>query len=424
MVSHRKSTEERPEVPRLTAPREVVEQEIVEQIEKGRSLLPEREQIRSDKECNQLSGELGIWQDYCAELLRRRFSTEEYSKRFSSNAGPIYTSSATLRTRRDGLYESRDQSLERLESIKRSLPLIDEPQPRAAVVQGATSGPIFVVHGQNETKTHEVQRFLTEVTGRLVQVLHEQPNRGATLIEKFERHAEQAAFAVVVLTADDIGGSKGTEKLVPRARQNVVFELGFFFGSHGRSRVAVLYEEGIEQPSDIRGLVYIALDDQGAWKVEMARELEAANIKVDFNKATPTSSPVREFSSEWHDRAAEAVADLNVFWPKVDPYSVRSRARAVRSVREAVAIVEEDWNPLRKKLEFLTAGHPGRDVREKTRVLINKTLTLLREISMLREGHVNEGGSHPDEWRQARELHAEGAKDIDALSEALHLGKG
>ena len=69
---------------------------------------------------------------------------------------------------------------------------------------------------------------------------------------------------------------------MPRARQNVVFEMGFFFGALGRERVAVLYEEGVELPSDVDGLVYILLDRSGAWKTAVSREITAAGFQVDL----------------------------------------------------------------------------------------------------------------------------------------------
>src|SRR5207244_1834655 len=97
--------------------------------------------------------------------------------------------------------------------------------------------------------------------------------------EKFEAHAATAAYAVFLLTADDVGGAAGSPA-APRGRQNVIFELGFFFGKLGRARVAVLLAPGVEQPSDIAGLVYIPVDPNGVWKHHLARELSAAGIPV------------------------------------------------------------------------------------------------------------------------------------------------
>jgi Predicted nucleotide-binding protein containing TIR -like domain len=69
-----------------------------------------------------------------------------------------------------------------------------------------------------------------------------------------------------------------------RARQNVVFELGFFVGKLGRERVTVLYESGVERPSDIDGLAYIALDEAGGWKLQLIREMRAAGMDIDLNR--------------------------------------------------------------------------------------------------------------------------------------------
>jgi predicted nucleotide-binding protein len=71
-------------------------------------------------------------------------------------------------------------------------------------------------------------------------MLHEQPNQGRTLIEKFEAHGETAGFAIVLMSPDDEGHARGAEKVTPRARQNVVLELGYFVGKLGRSHVCAL----------------------------------------------------------------------------------------------------------------------------------------------------------------------------------------
>lgn len=171
--------------------------------------------------------------------------------------------------------------------------LVIRPTPPAgpsaiASKQGAhpatsETAPIFLVHGHDHRLLHEVARVLERATGREVIVLHEQASRGRTVLEKFEDHAQLASFAVVLLTADDVGGAAGQEKK-PRARQNVVFELGFFFGQLGRERVCVLLEEGVEQPSDMAGLVYVAADAPGNWKYSLSRELQASGIEVAFHR--------------------------------------------------------------------------------------------------------------------------------------------
>jgi len=157
------------------------------------------------------------------------------------------------------------------------------PAPEVQPPSVSADGPIFVVHGHADALRHELVRVLERATDRDVIVLHEQANAGRTILEKFEAHAASAAYAVVLLTGDDAGGPKGGAA-APRGRQNVIFELGFFFGKLGRERVAVLLDPQVEQPSDIAGLVYIPADPHGAWKQQLARELSAVDISVNYNR--------------------------------------------------------------------------------------------------------------------------------------------
>ena len=48
---------------------------------------------------------------------------------------------------------------------------------------------------------------------------------------------------------------------------------------------AVLFDESVELPSDYRGVEYIKIDAEGAWKFKLAKEMKAAGLQVDRNKA-------------------------------------------------------------------------------------------------------------------------------------------
>ena len=142
---------------------------------------------------------------------------------------------------------------------------------------------IFVIHGHDEAAREKVARFL-ENLGLKPVILHEQVNKGRTIIEKLEDHAD-VAFAVVLLTPDDEGRrSDEKSRFKLRARQNVILGLGFFLGKLGRKRVCPLVKGNVEKPSDYDGVVYTSLDDAGGWKVELVRELKAAGFVVDANR--------------------------------------------------------------------------------------------------------------------------------------------
>ena len=146
---------------------------------------------------------------------------------------------------------------------------------------------VFVIHGQDESAREAVARFLEKLELEPV-ILHELPNKGRTIIEKFEDYAD-VKFAVVLLTPDDAGRPAGNGNgLEARARQNVIFELGFFIGKLGRKRVCALLKDGVETPSDYDGVVYIKLDCAGGWRMKLIQELKAANFDVDANRAILT----------------------------------------------------------------------------------------------------------------------------------------
>jgi predicted nucleotide-binding protein len=137
---------------------------------------------------------------------------------------------------------------------------------------------VFIVHGQNETARAAVVSVLTKL-GLEAIILHEQPNMGRHLLTKFIEEAELVTFAVVLMTDDDIGALKGA-KLTPRARQNVILELGYFLSHLGQQSVCALITPGLETPSDFDGIVYIRMDDAGNWEGELQRELKAAGMPI------------------------------------------------------------------------------------------------------------------------------------------------
>lgn len=212
-------------------------------------------------------------------------STYKKFQRVRYSPQVMYANQDTSRYRPNGVRSV----ISLLNAAKLELELGSEVEALVEIQSEETSGSaagdrVFIVHGHDGSAKHETARFLRALTGHEPIILHEQPNRGRVLIEKFEESAAATGYAVVLLTGDDVGRAKTapSEDDQLRGRQNVVFEMGFFFGAFGRERVAILQESGVEQPGDVQGLVYINLDRDGGWKAKLAAEIQSSGISVDW----------------------------------------------------------------------------------------------------------------------------------------------
>jgi CheY-like chemotaxis protein len=120
---------------------------------------------------------------------------------------------------------------------------------------------IFIVHGHDNASKYELKNYLqNSLLLPEPVILHEQPSLGRTIMEKFEEEASRVDAVCVLLTPDDaVCNSSSPDNLKRRARQNVIFEMGYFFGKLQRkkAKVLLLYKGELDLPSDISGIVYI-----------------------------------------------------------------------------------------------------------------------------------------------------------------------
>ena len=140
---------------------------------------------------------------------------------------------------------------------------------------------IFIVHGRNDGIKAQVSNFLLRFGIKPI-ILHEQANKGQTIIEKIEKHSDVKA-AIVLFTNDDVGRFKDDTELEIRARQNVIFEAGYFIGKLGRECTIILLEKGLKIPSDLDGYTYFEIDEKQRWQLDVAKELKAIEFKIDMN---------------------------------------------------------------------------------------------------------------------------------------------
>ena len=138
---------------------------------------------------------------------------------------------------------------------------------------------VFIVHGHDGELKQSVARII-EKQGIEAIILSEQVNAGKTIIEKLEKYSDVGA-AICLFTNDDLGRETGETDLKPRARQNVVFEAGYFMGYLGRDHVIMIADTYNEIPGDLGGMVYASSSD---WKIDLCKNLKAMGYSIDFNK--------------------------------------------------------------------------------------------------------------------------------------------
>lgn len=188
-------------------------------------------------------------------------------------------------------YDAKKRMQRGVTLLREAVRVLEERLEEAGASSGASAVPgrptisannkkVFIVHGHDSGPKEAVARLLTSLGFEPI-ILHEQANKGRTIIEKFEANAD-VGFTVVILTPDDVGGLKdGPQE--SRARQNVILELGYFTGRLTRERVCALKVGNLEVPSDILGVLWTDFDAAGAWRASLGKELQAAGYSIDWN---------------------------------------------------------------------------------------------------------------------------------------------
>jgi|TARA_R110001583_G_scaffold56032_1_gene169741 predicted nucleotide-binding protein len=139
---------------------------------------------------------------------------------------------------------------------------------------------VFIVHGHDEHLLLEVENLCRKLNLEPI-VLKDQSSGGATIIEKLENYSD-AHYAIILYTECDEGRRVGTTEVRKRARQNVIFEHGYFIAKLGRKSVASLIKGDIEIQGDIGGVVYINYSHD--WKYKLAKEMKDSGLSIDLNE--------------------------------------------------------------------------------------------------------------------------------------------
>lgn len=283
---------------RKTTPSEQIAPKLnlnIQEIERGHARLADRITELSAFDVNTVSAgmtpELKALEVAVKDTLIRCFGVDTSSYRTYQSATSLTVYPISMaRGSRPNLVDPVDRKVKSaialLSQAQRSLKedLIDIQHSSSTKVPESNplliSKRIFLVHGHDEGPRETVARFLEKIGFDPI-ILHEQANRGRTIIEKIEANRD-VGFAVVLLTPDDEGCVNGG-KAEPRARQNVLLELGYFLGYLGRDKVCALKKGTLEIPSDFAGVVWTSMDGDG-WKNSLCLELQDAGYEIDWNK--------------------------------------------------------------------------------------------------------------------------------------------
>ena len=294
-------------LPKLRVSKEEARQKIQAQIEKGQQLLCR--QIRSDDELDKVGIEANNWSKYNTDLLIMLFDTPvpgdeytnfNYSRLTYDDADNIFIENphvSDIHEYRMHEYQATmEDSISSLKGIRDRLELYDEPsetpqcsfdnEEASDILQHASGTKVFIIHGRDDGARSDVALFVRDL-GLNEIILDRQPNDGLiAILDKFEREAKNADFAIVLLTPDDVGAlrDEADDRLKPRSRQNVIFELGYFMGKLGRKKVCLLIKGELENPSDLNGILYVPMDNSNGWQLKLGVEMQQAELPVDLNK--------------------------------------------------------------------------------------------------------------------------------------------
>lgn len=149
---------------------------------------------------------------------------------------------------------------------------------------------VLIVSGRNRKAHRELQLWLKDLRLEPV-VLEAHATQGsATTAEALETAAATCGTGIILATPDDEGrlviDEDGrplrpgqNQKLQPRARQNVVLELGILWGHLGREKIILLMENSVRLGTDTSGIMTIRFDaDVRSAFEDLRKRLQAMGI--------------------------------------------------------------------------------------------------------------------------------------------------
>jgi len=156
-----------------------------------------------------------------------------------------------------------------------------------------TEAKIFVVHGHDNEARDQLELVLLRL-GLKPFILQNSDGGGKTIVEALEQSIyKEAAFGIVLLTPDDYGYSNKLQDAdrKPRARQNVILEMGMVMAALGRDNMAILQKGVLERPSDTDGILRIEFNQHVKEIVpKLVQRLQSAGFTISGDKIAAASA--------------------------------------------------------------------------------------------------------------------------------------
>ena len=223
---------------------------------------------------------LQAWYTKTVRFLIHKYGKDSYEYEIFTNT-PFTLSIYSTATPHSSFVEACQNGLKTTQAIFQTYleEMTDSNTTISSSKKNYNYSQVFIAHGHDGELKQSVARIIEE-QGIEAIILSEKANQGRTIIEKFEDYSDVGG-AICLFTSDDVGRGKKESSDKSRARQNVVFETGYFIGKLGRDHIVILSDTDIEIPSDLSGVLYTSTTN---WKTDLLNELKAIGYTIDFNK--------------------------------------------------------------------------------------------------------------------------------------------
>lgn len=239
--------------------------------------------VEQDRDHQTADDRLQRWKFRTVKGIKAKFGAEEAAKFESDNITSVthFNDRVGDRVREAERYKSCRTALKE-EVVAHPEFALSQPgySPQAVsqeLVSPINPSCVFIIHGHDQANALKLRDLLVERWRLDPKILSAKPWEGRTLIEKFEEEAQEAAFAVALITPDDAVLTAEGESF--QGRPNVIFELGWFCGKISRKKVTILLKHGTALHSDLdgNGLIRFHESVEEAY-LDLERELKAAGV--------------------------------------------------------------------------------------------------------------------------------------------------